>query len=313
MSGPGADEFMAERSRLVGLAYRITGSRLDAEDVVQEAWVRAQRVDWSTIERPAAWLTRVVARLSLDALKRAHRRRETYVGPWLPEPVATPELVPGSPSLVSSSPSGSDDPAEVVTLAESLTFGLLRVLDALSPVERVVFLLAQVFGTSYDDIAATVERSPAACRQIASRARRKVQTGPAAGPRSAARHDPPEGVTKVAEALMVALLQEDVDAVMAVLADDVELRSDGGAKVYAARRPVVGPKRVARFLLNLLRRYPVEGVPMRLNGEPGLLALLDGQPFYAVATQVADGRVVAFHVIRNPDKLAALRVTTPIE
>jgi RNA polymerase sigma-70 factor, ECF subfamily len=297
-------DLLAERSRLVGLAYRITGSRLDAEDVVQEAWVRAQGVDWSTVERPVAWLTRVVARLSLDALKRAHRRRETYVGPWLPEPVATTVPVPGT--VAAGVAAGAGDPAELVTLAESLTFGFLRVLDALSPVERVVFLLADVFGTPYDEIAATVARNPAACRQLASRARRKVRANPVP-------HDPPETVTKVAEALMGALVRDDLDAVMSLLADDVELLSDGGPTARAARRPVVGPSRVTRLIVNLLRRYPIEGFPVMLNGEPGMVGRVDGRLFLAVSAQVVDGRVVAFHVMRNPDKLAALTVTTSMD
>ena len=150
------DIFEAERPRLLGLAYRILGSAVDAEDVVQEAWVRWQGAQG--IERPAAWLTTVVSRLALDAWRAQQRKREDYVGPWLPEPVAT-----------------EPDPAERAEMADSLTFGFLVLLDELSPVERVVFLLADVFGEAYTDIAATVGKTEAACRQIASRARRKLQ------------------------------------------------------------------------------------------------------------------------------------------
>ena len=156
--------FAAERPRLVGLAYRITGSVADADDVVQEAWMRFHRAGPETVERPAAWLTTVVARLALDQLKAAHHQREVYVGPWLPEPVASDPLSVARPG-----------PEEMAELAQSLTLGFLHVLETLSPVERVVFVLADVFDVPYKEIAEAVGRSPAACRQLASRARRRIR------------------------------------------------------------------------------------------------------------------------------------------
>src|ERR687893_1840653 len=239
---------VAERARLVGLAYRITGSRLDAEDVVQEAWERARRSDAHAVERPAAWLTTVVARLALDHLKAAQRRRETYVGPWLPEPVATGHSdVASARPAPAGDPRETSDPAELTELAESLTYGFLRLLEALSPVERVVFVLADVFGAPFAEIAVAVDRTPAACRQIAARARARVRD-------DGRRHQAPDDAPKVADDLVSALVLGDTDRVLALLAPDVVLVSDGGAGRRAARRPVVGPHRVGRLATHLVRR-----------------------------------------------------------
>jgi RNA polymerase sigma-70 factor (ECF subfamily) len=285
--------FAAERARLVGLAYRITGSRLDAEDVVQEAWVRAQAVAVDDLDRPGAWLTTVVSRLALDELKSARRRRESYVGPWLPEPVQTADEIGG--------------PAEAAELAESLTFGFLRLLEALDPVERVVFLLADVFDTPFAEIAVVVDRSPAACRQVASRARRRLREG-------RPRRDPPKEAERVMRALLLAVALGDVDAVVALLAEDVVLVSDGGAQARAARRPVVGPDRVARFLIiqnkRLGRTFTFDHV--MINDEPASIVYIHGERFLAMAIHFTDGLACELHVIRNPDKLAALDIHTAI-
>lgn len=313
-AGPaaGRDEvFGRERARLVGLAYRITGSRLDAEDVVQEAWLRAERTDWDGVERPEAWLTTVVSRLALDELRSARRRRETYVGPWLPEPVRTdggptpgPVLRP-APGSADREP-GADDPAAVVELAESLTYGFLRLLEALDPVERVVFLLADVFDTPYDEIADAVDRSPAACRQVASRARRRIAAG-------RVRRDPPPDAERVAYQLLAAVNQGDVARVVALLSDDVVMVSDGGAAVRAARRPVVGRERVARFLVNITRQHAITAVEITtINGEPGAVLTVDDGEGLVVVLEVVDGLAHAIHAVRNPDKLAALDVVTPL-
>jgi RNA polymerase sigma-70 factor (ECF subfamily) len=286
---------VAERPRLVGLAYRITGSRVDAEDVVQGAWERAQRAGPAGIDRPAAWLTTVVARLALDQLRSAQRRRETYVGPWLPEPVPT-EHVRARPA--------AGDPAEMAELAESLTFGFLRLLEALSPVERVVFVLAEVFGMPFPEIAVVVDRSPDACRQIASRARRRVRD-------DGRSHRAPPDAAKVADDLVVALGTGAVDRVLELLAPDVVLLSDGGAAARAARRPVVGADRVSRLLLNLARRGLGVAATFRraeLNGAPGMVALAGDTPILAMAAVVEDGRVTTIYSVVNPDKLAALRL-----
>lgn len=288
--------FTAERPRLIGLAYRILGSRTDAEDVVQDAWIRLQRVDPGTIERPAAWLTTVVSRLALDQLKSARHRRETYVGPWLPEPILTPSG-PGAPA---------GDPAEMAVMADTLTLGFLKVLEALNPVERVVFLLSDVFRLPHDQISTVVERGPGATRQIASRARRKVRDAERGSPQ------PDPAAARVVEALVAALSIGDLDAVVELVADDAVLVSDGGASTYAARRPVVGRDRVVRFVQNLTRRmldHDPAGLQMeltRINAEPGLLVRFGDEPFLAATFSVRDGQVYRFHLVRNPEKLAAL-------
>jgi RNA polymerase sigma-70 factor (ECF subfamily) len=301
--------FAAERARLVGLAYRITGSRLDAEDVVQEAWLRAQRVDGADLDRPEAWFTRVVSRLALDHLKSARRRRETYVGPWLPEPVRTLPVPRPRAGVTPGAVTADDDPAELAAVAESLTFGFLRLLETLGPAERVVFLLADVFDTPYDEIAAVVDRTPEACRQLASRARRRVRSGNV-------RHDLPDDAQQVVGELLAAVAAGDVDQVISLMADDIVVVSDGGARTYTARRPVVGSKRAARYMVNLAQRWlpRVDVELMAINGESGLVMRLRGHDelFLALAVQVSDGRAVAVHLIRNPDKLAALDLAPEI-
>ncbi len=291
-----------ERPQLVGLAYRITGSRVDAEDVVQEAWERARRADAAAIDRPGAWLTTVVSRLALDHLRAAQRRRETYVGPWLPEPVVTGR---GAPPAAASP---GADPSHLAELAESLTFGFLRLLEALTPVERAVFVLSDVFGVPFPEIARAVDRTPDACRQIASRARRRVRD-------DGRSHLAPPDADRVADDLTLALTSGEMDRVLALLAPDVVLVSDGGPDHHAARRPVVGPERVARLLFNLARRGLAEGMRFErteLNGLPGALVLHGDTRYFASAVAVADGRVTAVYAVVNPDKLAGLDIVGPM-
>ena len=228
---PGMAAFSTERSRLLGLAYRMTGSLAEAEDVVQDAWLRWNGVDPRTIDNPAAWLTTVTTRLSLDRLKAMDRRRADYVGEWLPEPVAI-----------------GRGPEETAEVADSLTLGFLVLLDRLTPLERAVFLLAEVFSEPYRDIGATVGRSPEACRQIASRARHKLDAarGPAGGLAGTAAED-----VELLGQLVHAVLAGDVSAVVELLDAEVVLVSDAGPTRRAARRPVVGPERVSRLLVNL--------------------------------------------------------------
>jgi RNA polymerase sigma-70 factor (ECF subfamily) len=299
---------VAERARLVGLAYRITGSLLDAEDVVQEAWERARRVDAGTVVRPAAWLTTVVSRLALDQLRSAQHRRETYVGPWLPEPVATGRGTRGDDPTPVAGARPPADPGDAAELAESLTFGFLRVLEALSPVERAVFVLADVFAVPFPEIATIVGRTPDACRQIARRARDRVRD-------EGRRHQRPDDAARVADDLVGALVDGDTDRVLALLAPDVVLVSDGGPTTHAARRPVVGADRVGRLMGTLARRgleVDVRVVPTELNGEPGFVAMLGDVAVLATALSVEAGRVVAVHSVVNPDKLAALHLDTSI-
>jgi len=274
--------FEGERDRLHGLAYRITGSRTEAEDVVQEAWLRWDRSDQAAVERPGAWLTTVTSRIALDRLRAAQRTRESYVGPWLPE-IAVDE----------------PDPAERAELAESLTLGFLAVLERLGPVERVVFLLADVFAVPFDEIATVVERSPDACRQIASRARKRVREE---RPRFSATD---EEAWRVAAAFLQGVQAGDIDTVLGLLAPDVIAVSDGGADHHAARRPVRGPERVARLVMNLMARASEHmTVDVRtINGQPGVVFRLGDEVLLATAVEVIDGQVAGLYSLVNPDKM----------
>jgi RNA polymerase sigma-70 factor (ECF subfamily) len=278
------EDFERERSRLVGLAYRITGSRTAAEDVVQDAWLRWHRADRNSIVRPAAWLTTVTSRLALDHLRAAGRSRETYVGPWLPEPTSV-EL----------------DPSERAELAESLSLGFLTVLERLGPTERVVFLLADVFGVPFDEIALVVDRTPEACRQVASRARSRVRDG---RPRFGASD---EQAWQVVSAFLAAAQHGDLDSLVSLLSEDAISLSDGGARHRAARRPVVAA-RIPRLFVNLAARMP-PGTEVELkviNGEPGVVLSLDGEPYQAIAFTVEDGLISRIWTVRNEDKLDGL-------
>jgi RNA polymerase sigma-70 factor (ECF subfamily) len=272
--------FSAARPRLLGLAYRMLGVYAEAEDVVQEAWLRWERADTEALDRPEAWLTTVTTRLALDRLRAGERRREEYVGPWLPEPVVVER-----------------GPEEAAELADSLTFGFLTLLDRLNPVERAVLLLADVFAVPFADIAVTVGKSDAACRQIASRARRRLQEPPA---RQRATID-----RTVIDELLVAFATGDVARSLELLAPDVVCITDGGANRHAARRPVVGAARVSRFFVNIARRTYADATirPAVINGDPGIVLSLDGVVDTAAAFEVEDGRVVTIWVIRNPEKL----------
>lgn len=284
----GTDWFEAQRARLAGLAYRITGSRSEAEDTVQEAWLRWDRADHSTIDRPEAWLTTVTSRLALDRLRSAQHRREQYVGSWLPE-VAVVDA----------------DPAERIELAESLTIGFLTVLERLTPVERVVFLLADVWRVPFDEIAGVVDRSPTACRQVASRARRRVAEG---RPRFSPTDD---DAWRVTFAFLEAATGGDLDGLTRALAHDVVETSDGGASRKAGRRPVVGADRVARFVANLTRklaRPSVEIVPRLVNGQPGVVVFDDGLLDLTATFSVVDGRIDRVWVVVAPDKLPGIEL-----
>ena len=299
--GSAADDgtavFAAERARLTGIAYRITGSLADAEDVVQEAWLRFSKAGPNRIERPAAWLTTVVARLSLDHLKAARREREVYVGPWLPEPIASDPLAAARPG-----------PEEIAELASSLTLGFLHVLETLNPVERVVFVLADVFDVPFKDIAEVVGKSPEACRQLASRARRRIHD---ARPH---RYSPPDDeAARVVAEMLAATSAGDIDGLVRLLAEDAVLVSDGGPHKRAARHPIKGRSRLARFMANLGRRYSQAAIePVTLNGELGLVLYHDGHRVAAMSFEVSDGLVCEVHVIVADDKLAALDRTVDV-
>jgi RNA polymerase sigma-70 factor (ECF subfamily) len=281
------DVFERERPRLIGLAYRMLGTVSDAEDVVQDAWLRWRTVEPGRVVRPEAWLTTVTTRIALDHIRSTRRRREAYVGSWLPEP------------LVSV---GRPDDAAV--LADSLRLGFLTVLDELKPVDRAVFLLADVFCVPFADIADTVGKSESACRQIASRARRRVR-------RPSADRDPGSERT-IVDALMAAVANGDIDAVVATLAPDVVCIADGGAARRAARRPVVGPQRVARLLVNLASRYSgqIAVDPVTVNAEVGAVITIAGVVDLVTAFEVHGDRISAIRMVRNPDKL--VRVGSPV-
>ena len=299
--GSAADDgtavFAAERARLTGIAYRITGSLADAEDVVQEAWLRFSRADRHGIERPEAWLTTVVARLSLDQLKAARREREVYVGPWLPEPIASDPLVASRPG-----------PEEMAELSSSLTLGFLHVLETLNPVERVVFVLADVFDVPFKDVAEVVGKSPEACRQLASRARRRVHD---ARPRRYSRPD--DQAARVVAEMLAATSAGDIDGLVRLLSEDAVLVSDGGPHKRAARYPIKGRNRLARFMANIGRRYLQAHIePVALNGELGMVLYHDGERVAAMSFEVSDGLVCEVHVIVADDKLAALDRTVDV-
>ena len=290
MNAPGSEEIAAFeelRPRLFGIAYRMTGSVADAEDVCQEAWLRWRAIDPATVTTPEAYLVRTVTNLAIDRLRSAQHRRETYVGPYLPEPLVADD---------------DEDPAAAAELSDSLTLAFLVLLDELSPLERAVLLLHDVFGYEFDDVAAAVGRSAAACRQIASRTRRKL-----AHERAQTRRPDAEHEQRMIEQLLVATTSGDIDSVMQLLAPDVVHLGDGGADRHAARRPVVGPERVARLLTNLAQRLVPLGYSARLatvNGGTGVVFEHEGHVDSVMSLSLAaDGRVRRVYIQRNPDKL----------
>jgi RNA polymerase sigma-70 factor (ECF subfamily) len=277
------------RQVATGVAYRMVGSRTEAEDLAQEALVRVTAAAGrEELANPDAFTTTVATRLSIDHLRSARVQREEYLGPWLPEPVSDDVL---------------EDGATAAVVADSLSFALLSVLEALGPVERAAFLLREVFGYGYDEVAAVLDRSEPAVRQLVARARKRVEAG---RPRRSVERDEHR---RVLDRFLAATRQGDVDGLVAVLAEDAVLVSDGGRHAKAARRPVEGRDRIARFLRSIgpraLGGRRVEVVD--LNGEPGFVALVGDGPDEHVelagAVEVADGRVVAVRWVLNPEKL----------
>jgi RNA polymerase sigma-70 factor (ECF subfamily) len=287
-----AERFAEARPRLLRLAYSQLGDLGEAEDVVQEAWLRLERTGAESIEDLDAWLTTVVARLALDTLRSARARREAYVGPWLPEP------------LVSSH---AEDPAERVTLDESVSYALLALLEQLSPAERTAFVLHDIFDVPFAEVAAVVGRTPEAVRQLASRARRHVERR---RPRFEAS---PEDHDRAVQAFARAVGEGDLDGLVAVLDPAVVWTSDGGGRAIASRRPVRGAHRVARAWVALRRKPAIEATmtPIELNGRLGLVfAGADGRRSL-LCFLVADGRITRIDAVRNPDKLRGLGAPRP--
>jgi RNA polymerase sigma-70 factor (ECF subfamily) len=280
-----AREFEAQRPRLLRLAYASTGSLAEAEDCVQEAWLRLQAAaQREPIRDLGPWLTTTVSRLALDALGSARARRERYTGPWLPEPI------------VENLGSGAD-PADRVTLDESVSMALLVVLETLSAAERTAFLLHDVFGLSFEEVAATVGRTPGAVRQLASRARRHVRQ---AGPRV----PPTRGQqVELVDAFTRACVDGDLQRLTELLDPDVVWRADGGGKVRAFPQSARGAAQIARLFVAYARRPPLQSRTVLVNGAPGLV-LRDADGVLSVMAVTIDaGRIVALDMIRNPDKL----------
>jgi RNA polymerase sigma factor (sigma-70 family) len=291
-SKPATHEVEPHRGRLINVAYRMLGSVSDAEDAVQEAFIRWYALDpedREAIETPAAWLTTVTSRICLDQLGSARARRERYVGEWLPEPV------PGGTEWASAD--AGADPADRITLDESIDMAFLVVLDAMSPAERVAFLLHDVFRYPFDEVAEIVGRTPAACRQLASTARRKVRdTRPVAA--SAA------GRAEVVREFKQAWEAMDIEALLSVLDPDIVVVADGGGRVAAALEPIEGPETIVQFMVALARRsLNLRIEEHTVNGQPGLVARLDDDTVTVFAFDVADGRVTRIWAVRNPDKL----------
>jgi RNA polymerase sigma-70 factor (ECF subfamily) len=284
--------FEQQRPRLLGVAYRILGSLADAEDVVQEAWLRWSRTDVAGVESAEAYLTTVTSRLAVDRLRRVSRQREVYPGSWLPEPIS---VDPG--------------PEHAVELADSLSMALLVVLETLSPLERAAFVLREVFGEAYPEVAAILGRTEPAVRQLVHRARERVDAGHARFQADRATHG------QVVRRFLDACERSDRTELMAVLAPDVVIVSDGGGLAQAPRRPVNGSDKVARLLVAFVQRAPadIEITLESINGQLGLVGRVDGQPVSAMAVTVDAGQVQALHLIANPEKLTPLRIGGRVE
>lgn len=279
-----AELFESHRARLLGIAYGMLGSVMDAEDVVQDVYLRWAGVDLRTIDSPAAYLTTMTTRTAINVLKSARHRRETYIGPWLPEPVVG---------------DFERDLGEAIADAEQFSLAMLTALERLNPVERAVLILRDVFDLDYPDIADIVDKSPANCRQLAVRAREHV--GDADRRRS---HDPVTESRLVSEYL-AAVAADDIDRLAEVFARDVVLWADGGGRARAARHPLHGAARVARHLVGVRSQAPpgMEIRMIRANGDPALMALADGRCVAVIAFQVEESQVTGVRAILNPEKL----------
>ncbi|MHB8645126.1 MAG: RNA polymerase sigma-70 factor [Thermomicrobiales bacterium] len=281
------ETFDAHRALLFAVAYRMVGSVMDAEDIVQEAYLRWQRREETDVQSPKAYLSTIVTRLSIDHLRAAHTQRESYTGTWLPEPLLTePE----------------PDVADTVALHESLSLAFLVLLENLTPVERAIFLLHDIFAYDFHEIAGMVGKSEANCRQLARRARQQIQA-------RRPRFDPsPERQQRLTQQFIAACTSGDLSSLLATLADDATFWGDGGGKARAPFRPIEGAERIAAFILGIMRNVPeaIQVRPATVNGQPGFLFLLDGAVYTALALDIVDGRIQAMYAIANPDKLRAV-------
>jgi RNA polymerase sigma-70 factor (TIGR02957 family) len=284
--------FEANRELLFAAAYRMLGTVADAEDAVQDAWLRWSAASRSDLTQPRAYLVRIITHIALNRLRAARARREAYVGPWLPEPLLT---------------TTGPDTAERAELAESVSLAMLVVLESLTPEERAVFVLHEVFGFALTEIATAIGRTDTSARQLMHRAREHVQA-------RRPRFDVDAGQQReVTRRFLAAAAGGDIDELMLVLAPDVTLITDGGGKVRAALRPITGAAKVARFLAAISAR-PYLGIDVsdmavdlaEINGSLGTLITAGGRPITAVTTVVAGGRITAIQLVANPDKLRGL-------
>jgi RNA polymerase sigma-70 factor (ECF subfamily) len=286
--------FEAHRTHLIGIAYRMLGEMSAAEDVAQEAWLRWQRADGEEIRDPRAWLSAVAVRLSLDALRKARTRRETYVGPWLPEPILPDDV----------RALAADAPAARAELASDLSLALLHVLERLSPEERAALILHDAFDCDYSVIAQALEKSEAACRKLVSRARERVKT-------ERPRHTVDRGQHQdLLQRFAAASASADVTALTKLFAPDVVLYSDGGGKAKAALNPIYGADKVTRFLAGVMSKFrPKNGfevVLVEMNGMPGFVLQEDGALHSALTVEFDGDTLSALYFVRNPDKLERL-------
>ncbi|WP_207945570.1 RNA polymerase sigma-70 factor [Actinomadura sp. 7K534] len=285
------DTFVTHRDLLFTVAYEMLGSAADAEDVLQETWLRWVGVDLATVRDRRAYLVRIATRQALTRLRTLGRRRESYIGSWLPEPLLT-----------------TPDVAEDVVLTESVSMAMLLVLESLNPVERAVFVLREVFDVPYDEIAEAVGKNPATVRQTAHRARSHVA---ARRPREAAS---PAETRAAVQAFQRAVETGDLQGLLDVLAPDVVLMSDGGGVRKAVPRPVAGARKVARLLAVGWDKVGgrLTGVPLQLNGWPGLVLRMNGELHGAVAMRVEDGLITGLYIVRNPEKLSRIERETAL-
>jgi RNA polymerase sigma-70 factor (TIGR02957 family) len=282
------DSFVEHRNLLFTVAYEMLGSAADAEDVLQETWLRWAEVDRAEVRDERAYLVRITTRLSLNRMRTMARRRESYVGPWLPEPLLT-----------------SPDVAEDVELADSVSMAMLVVLESLMPTERAVFVLREVFELGYDEIAAAVDKSPSAVRQIASRARAHVAERRPRGDVTPSQRD------EVIVRFLGATASGDLQSLMDVLAPDVVLLTDGGGVKKAALRPILGREKVVRFL-DAVAPEGVQADVVVINGAPALRLLIEGEVDGIGTMLVEDGLVTGLYIVRNPEKLRRLDQVTAL-
>jgi RNA polymerase sigma-70 factor (ECF subfamily) len=284
------DPFHEQRGRLLGLAYRMLGSRADAEDVVQDAWLKWANAGGDNVKTPEAFLVTIVTRLCLDRLKSARAQREIYVGPWLPEPIGDADAL---------------SPHSATELADDLSFALLLALERLSPLERAAFLLHDVFDAPFCDVAETLDRSEAAVRQLAARARSAVRN------ERPAHRATPDSHARLLAAFVEATGKADITQLKTLLREDVVALSDGGGKRPAALNPIRGADRVARFIQGVLRKQRAAGHEIsskiaEINGAPGAIIYLDGAFDQTLTLSIEDDRIAALYIVRNPDKLGAI-------